>query len=259
MSTQGRFVWYELMTTDPDRARGFYGELFNWKTIENPDFPGYKMLANGEAPFAGSMQLPEQAQKMGAPSHWVAYIAVDDVDAKAEEVKSLGGKVYVPANDIPKVGRFAVVADPQGAVFALFKGEGEMPEKSGQAGLGEYCWHELMATDQAAAVDFYGKIAGWTKGQAMSMGEAGTYQMINRGDKTFGGIAVLPPEAQKGGVPAHWLQYVVVEDINKSVARAEELGGTKLHGPIPVPGGQVAIFKDPTDAVFGMWAGEAQN
>src|SRR5262245_48248110 len=120
--SKGRFVWYELMTTDTGAAKAFYGKVAGWKTQDMP-MPGmtYTMLLAGETAMGGLMDLPEASRKMGVPPNWMGYVAVDDVDASAAQAKRLGGNVNVPPTDIPDVGRFAVISDPQTAVIALFK------------------------------------------------------------------------------------------------------------------------------------------
>lgn len=117
-SSSGRFVWYELMTTDPVAAERFCARVVGW-TAADAGMPGikYKLLSAGGHPIAGLMALPPEAG--GMPPCWTGYVAVEDVDAKATEIAVAGGRVLRPADDIPGVGRFAVVADPQGAMFAL--------------------------------------------------------------------------------------------------------------------------------------------
>ena len=110
----GRFVWHELMTTDPKAAIAFYTEVVGWKTQEW-EGGGYTMWLGSQGPLGGTMPLPDKAKQMGAPPHWTSNVEVADVDATVARVKKLGGKVYVEPENIPKIGRFAVIADPQGA------------------------------------------------------------------------------------------------------------------------------------------------
>src|SRR5262249_39791434 len=126
---QGQFVWYELMTTNTKAAKDFYGKVVGWSGQDMP-MPGmtYTLLSAGATQVAGLMDLPEDAKKMNTPPSWVGYIGVDDVDATTKKIKSLGGAVYVEPKDIPNIGRFAVVADPQKAAFALFKGQSPPPQ-----------------------------------------------------------------------------------------------------------------------------------
>lgn len=122
VSHAGRFIWRELMTTDAPAARSFYSALFDWTSSEmDMGMPEPYVLfgqADREDPTAGCMKVPME----GIPSHWLDYITVDDVDAGLKQVVSLGGKAVTEGMDIPDMGRFAVVEDSNGAVFALFTG-----------------------------------------------------------------------------------------------------------------------------------------
>ena len=102
----GRFVWHELMTTDPSGAIAFYTEVIGWKTEEFPDSVGpepYTMWVSSQGSMGGVMTLPEAAKKMGAPPHWMGHVSVDDVDATVAKVKAAGGKIHVPPTEIPKL------------------------------------------------------------------------------------------------------------------------------------------------------------
>jgi uncharacterized protein len=120
MPANGAFCWNELATTDLESAQNFYKTLLGWEIKESNASGGgmvYNEIVVGGQSVGGLFQMgPEFGQ---IPSHWMAYVAVDDVDAKARQVWELGGKVCVPPTDIPKVGRFCVVNDPTGATLAL--------------------------------------------------------------------------------------------------------------------------------------------
>ena len=126
---QGDFVWYELCTTDPAAAADFYAQVVGW-TVKTVGLPGidYTLACLGDRPVAGIMTLPPE--QMPPRPVWFGYIAVDDVDAKAEEIEAAGGRIHKAPQDIPTIGRFAVVADPQGAVFMLFKGSASRRRRS---------------------------------------------------------------------------------------------------------------------------------
>src|SRR5216684_1342439 len=115
---QSSFVWYELMSTDVAAAKPFYANVVGWKTEDMP-MPGmtYTILSAGDTQVGGMMTLPKDAAAAGMKPSWVSYIDVDDVDSAASKVQGLGGRIYAAPTDIPNVGRFAVVADPQGAIF----------------------------------------------------------------------------------------------------------------------------------------------
>ena len=250
---RGKFVWYELMTTDPDAATDFYQGVIGWgaQAWEGGETP-YTMWTVGERPVGGMMQLPEEAQAQGAPPHWLAYVGTPDVDATVARASELGGSVIVPPTDLPDVGRFAVVADPLGAVFAVFTPGGEHPMPSGAPQSGEFSWHELATTDYEAAFDFYHDLFGWDKAEAMDMGEAGIYQMygLPGSEHPLGGMFNKPPEMP--GPPA-WLCYTTVDDVTPTSERVKELGGQVLNGPMEVPGGDmIAMCLDPQGAMFAV-------
>ncbi len=120
MPAHGTFCWNELGTTDVEAAKKFYTELLGW-TLKAGDMGPmiyHEISANG-MPVGGIYQMgPEFG---GAPSHWMPYVAVEDVDASVKRVEELGGKVCIPPSDIPNVGRFSVINDPTGATFSLIK------------------------------------------------------------------------------------------------------------------------------------------
>jgi len=248
---QGRFVWYELMARDTEAAKAFYTKVVGWSTQDGP-VPGmaYTMFTDGQTPVGGLMAQPEDARKMGAPPSWIGYVAVGDVDATAERIKRLGGAVHVPPTDIPNVGRFSVVADPQSAVFALFHSpntrDAPLPEPGAPGHVG---WHELSAADWQKAFAFYSELFGWQKGDSMDMGAMGTYQIFSVGGQAVGGMMNKPAMVP---VP-NWLYYINVADIDAAIDRVKTGGGQILNGPMQVPGGSWIIQgKDPQGAMFAL-------
>jgi predicted enzyme related to lactoylglutathione lyase len=254
------FVWYDLLTSDPDAATGFYGELIGWGTQpwEGGSQP-YLMWTNGENPMGGVMQLPEDAAKAGAPPHWLAYVATPDTKATVARATELGACVLVQPTDIPEAGQFAVLQDPQGATFAVYTSAQDSPGAEFTPAIGEFSWHELATTDYEAAFDFYHKLFDWDQTESMDMGEAGTYQMYGAqgSGKSSGGMFNKP--AEMPGPPA-WLFYVKVEDVNAAVEKVKELGGQVLNGPMEVPGGDmVAQCMDPQGAAFALHSSAASS
>ena len=249
----GRFVWYELMTTDIAGARDFYTKVVGWEAKDS-HMSGmeYWMFHAGSEGIGGMMTLPEEAKAMGAPPHWLGYVAVKDVDASAAQVTAASGRIYVPPTDIPNVGRFAVVADPQGAVIALFKGSMEAPPETSNPmeTAGHVGWHELYAAEWSSAFDFYAKLFGWVKKDAMDMGPAGTYQIYGTPDVTLGGMMNKIPEMP---VP-NWSYYFNVGNIDEAVDRVKAGGGQVIMGPMEVPGGGFVIKGiDPQGAHFSLF------
>lgn len=125
--TTGVFCWVELNTTDTAGAKTFYTSLFGWNKTDIPisDTEVYTMVQVGDKQVGAISKLQEDAVKMGTPPNWFNYIAVDNADLMAAKAKELGGKVMREPTDIPP-GRFAILQDPQGAYFAILKGNDEM-------------------------------------------------------------------------------------------------------------------------------------
>lgn len=250
-SARGRFVWHELMTHDVAAAAAFYGRVVGLDTEPWGEGGGYLMWKTPSgAAIGGVMTLPEEAKAMGAPPHWFGNVCVPDVDAAAARVAGLGGKVLRPAESMPGVGRFAVVADPAGATLAFYRPEGEAPGHAGMPTHGEISWSELMSGDPAAAWAFYEGTVGWVKTEAMEMGpEMGSYQMFGpAAGVTIGGYMKSMP-----GMPSAWLYYFHVPDLDGAMATAKELGATLIYGPQEIPGGdRVAALVDPQGAAFAL-------
>jgi hypothetical protein len=252
-NTTGRFIWHELTTPDPKRALAFYGELFAWKAQEIDMGPmgKYTMLKAGEHDVGGMVALDG---KSGAPPHWQAYVTAD-VDAATKRAQTLGAKVHVPPTDIPNVGRFSVIADPQGAVIAPFRSNDERAELTGLPPLGTFCWDELITTDPKAALKFYEDVLGWTHDE-MDMGPMGTYYMVKRGDKQAAGIM----KAQDPSAPPFWLSYVVVDDVDGATKRGEGLKAKVIVPPADIPNiGRFSILSDPLGAVFATFKGTGKQ
>jgi uncharacterized protein len=251
----GQFVWYDLMTRDEAAAIAFYKEVAGWGTQPFDGPKPYTMFTNGGTPLGGVMQTPPSGPG-SAPPNWLPHVAVRDVDATVAQVKSLGGTVHHGPQDIPNVGRFAVIQDPQGAFISVYASSTGAPEPGGVPKVGEFSWHELTTTDQHAAWDFYSTLFGWKKMESMPMGPGSDYQMFGPADQMVGGMYNRLPEM--GAVPPNWLCYIRVDDITRAVDAIKRLGGKIMNGPMEVPGGdQVAMGFDPQGAAFGVHAKKA--
>ena len=251
-SNRGRFVWYDLMTPDPEAAKAFYTAVAGWGT-QLFESMSYTMWTAGENPVGGIMKLPDEAVAGGAQPHWLAYVSVTDVDAITARAQELGGKVLVPPTDIPTIGRYSVIADPQGASIATYKSESAAQEApAAMPPVGDFSWHELATTDPEAAFSFYSELFGWEKTSAMDMGEMGVYQMFgpNGTGMPFGGVFPKPKEMP--GPPA-WLHYARVPDANAVVEAVNKNGGKVLMGPHEVPGGDLIVqIMDPQGGMFAV-------
>lgn len=249
--TTGRFVWHELHTTDRPKASKFYSTLLGWETKEVPMGPGepYTLCLMNGKDHAG---ITKSMAPAGVPSHWIPYIAVDDVDKSAAKVTELGGKILMAPTDIPNVGRFAPVMDPQGAPFALYKGQNPYPEEPATPPVSAFCWEELMTSDPEAAAKFYSTLLGYTV-ESKDMGPMGTYRILKRGDRQTAGIMKLPPGAPPRSA---WLEYIHVADVDGSLRNAKEIGATQLMPPMDIPNiGRFAVLGDPTGAAVALFKG----
>jgi uncharacterized protein len=218
-NTHGKFVWYDVMTTDTKAAESFYRNVIGWEAKDSgmPD-SSYTLFSVGSTMVGGLMPIPEAARKAGVGPAWMGYIGVDDVDACARHVKSAGGAIRREPEDIPGIGRFAVCSDPHGAGFMLFKGTSDQAPAPASAGTpGHVGWrvYQIFAIDGAPA----------------------------------GGMMTKMPE-----LPApFWLYYFNVEAVDAAAARVKNGGGKIANGPLEVPGGSwiVQCF-DPQGAMFAL-------
>lgn len=246
----GSFVWYDLMTTDRKAAEAFYKDVVSWDMADSgmPDRQ-YTILSKGNGQVGGLMPIPKEAMDCGAKPMWTGYIGVADVDAAVEDLKAKGGSVKRPPEDIPGVGRFAVVADPGGAAFNLFTYKSSETPTASMAP-GQVGWRELSAADGPKAYEFYSQMFGWTKTEAMDMGDLGVYQLFAAGGKdAVGGIMTKMADMP---MPM-WLFYFVVGNIDAAVERVKKAGGQVINGPMEVPGGAWIIQGiDPQGALFAL-------
>jgi hypothetical protein len=248
-ANNGRFVWYEQLAKDTKKSIDFYTQVMGWKTEVFKELNDYVMWVSEQGPLGGVMKLPDEAAQMGMPPHWMAHVQVENVDTTAAQVKKLGGKVYKEPTDIPNVGRFAIVADPQGAVLSIFTPSNPMTLHD-TSKTGEFCWNELLTSDSAAAFNFYSQIFGWKNLQDMDMGPMGTYRVFGVGDKQLGGMMTTP----KGSpMPPNWMYYTETPDLDAAIGRATKNGAKVMNGPMEVPGGgRIAQMMDPQGAAFAL-------
>jgi predicted enzyme related to lactoylglutathione lyase len=245
----GQFVWYELTTPDVDGAKKFYPRFTNWGTQRFDE--NYTTFTTGGLPIAGIFRLNDEMRGQGIPPNWMPYVEVNDVDASAAQAKSLGATITAGPDDIPGTGRFAVVQDPQGAVFGIYKSNTQSNAWDGTNTIDRFSWHELMTSDHEQASKFYSALFGWEKISEMDMGAgAGMYYMYGLNGKMYGGMFTTPPEM--AGMHPFWLVYIHVKDVAKAVAIATKNGATIQRPQMDIPGGSIAILGDPQGAGFAL-------
>jgi predicted enzyme related to lactoylglutathione lyase len=233
----GRFVWFEYLTPEPAKAQGFFGELYGWTKKEMPTPTGgtYTMFAAGDDTIGG---YPPRMPGMPPHSHWLSHLQVTDARATVAKIKSLGGSIKLEPVDMG-MGTYAVVADPHGAVFALWQpakaeGTGDFRGKPGA-----FVWNELSTPDPEKASAFYAAIGGFTV-EKMDMGPGGTYYLLNADGKGRAGMM-----KQSEGQPIAWLPYVQVASADTTSAKATKLGAKTIVPPTDIPNvGRFSIFLD---------------
>ena len=241
----GTFCWFECGSTDAAKDKSFYTELFGWNSAE-ASMPGdmgtYTLLKKGQEDVAGLYQL-SGPQFEGVPSHWMTYVAVEDVDETAKRATSLHGKILREPLDIPGVGRIAILQDPTGAWIAIAR----FDQHPGTSSLGPLGWSELATTDTAKAEAFYTKLFDW-KAKPDPKNQYTEFQV---GGRSIGGMMALEPHGTD--TPPHWLPYVMVEDCDRMARKAADLGARVLVPATDMAGvGRFAVFADPTGATLAI-------
>ncbi|HEY2719025.1 MAG TPA: VOC family protein [Solirubrobacteraceae bacterium] len=250
--TPGTFCWVDLTSPDQPASKAFYEALFGWEAQDMPvddDGAVYSIMQLDGKDVAAIAPQPQQQREAGVPPLWNSYVSVEDADATLARATELGATAHAPAFDVFDVGRMAVIQDPQGAFFELWQPKRRFGAAYVNAP-GAFCWNELMSSDIDASTSFYGDLFGWTFEPFEASPQP--YQMIKNGEAGNGGITVLP----QPGMPPSWLVYFGVEDVEQSLAKVEQLGGSKLFGPQDIQIATIAIAQDPQGAVFALYAGE---
>lgn len=235
--------WVELSTSDIPAAASFYAALFGWRcaTDPRPEAGGYTMARLGEAAVAALTP----GRQPGQSAAWTVSFSTRDADAVASKVTSAGGNLLAGPTDVFEMGRFALLADPEGAVFSLWQpGTFAGAELLGEPGaLG---WVELSTRDTERALSFYPSVLGWT----VKAGESYTHWGVGGAD--FGGMMAMD-ERFEPEVPPYWLPYFVVGDVDATAATALSAGGDLLLPPTSIPDGpRIAVLRDPQGAPFGI-------
>ncbi len=240
----GKFVWFDLFTTDMTAASNFYDALFGWEFKRTNEInPAVKTIYQNGKPIANMIG------RNGEPgqSKWLPYMSVEDVDASVVVTKNNGGSEYKPARELPDRGRIAVILDPQGAAVALLTSSSGDPQGNAFAS-NHWLGCELWTTDVDGAAAFYQKLVGYDV-DLINVHEKVEYRMLSRNGKRRGGIVSIPWKTVK----PEWIPYITVDKVLQTVIKAQELGGKVLLTPdMSVKEGRVAIIADPTGAVFGI-------
>ncbi len=256
---KGSFIWYELMTSDPDAAARFYDAVAGW-TIAGASDPqaggmDYRHITRPDGGSGGGvLRLGADMIAHGAQPCWLGYLQVADVDAAASAIVADGGAVLMPAMDLP-VGRMAMVNDPQGVAFYIMAPKpppGMEDAKSDvydRHKVGHVSWNELFTTDLEAAKAFYSRHFDFEFNTSMPMGPMGDYCFIDHQGEGIGAVMQKPPHVPVPG----WNYYIRVADIDAAAAAVTANGGQVLRPPMEVPGGDWAMnAMDPQGAAFAL-------
>jgi uncharacterized protein len=244
----GTPCWADLGVADIPLARDFYAGLFGWSIREGPpESGGYSMCELGGRAVAG---IGPKAGPPDAPSVWTTYLATDDADETASEIKAAGGDMLAEPFDVMDVGRMGIALDPAGAAFGVWQarrhtGFGVANEP------GSVCWNEQLSREFDRSKAFYHAVFGYDYGDMSSADFQ--YATIELGSQVVGGIGALGPAAADE-VPAHWSTYFAVADTDAALARVAELGGTVLRPAWDTPYGRMAVVSDDQGAVFSLLA-----
>jgi predicted enzyme related to lactoylglutathione lyase len=236
----GKFVWHEQVSDDPKQAQDFYTQLFGWELEQfKPGEVDYAMIASGGTTHGGFGKRMEQAP----PPHWLGHVQVESVDRTIEKAKAAGGTVAFGPMDMPDVGRFAIVGDPQGAYVSAYQ-----PAGDGPAAAGVFVWDELVTSDVEGAKRFYGEVFGWTPEE---MGEEyGGYVIFKSGDAQVAGVM----QRRDSSTQPLWIPYVGTSDVDATLEKAKGLGASLHIEPMDIPAvGRIAVLGDPQGAAFGLF------
>ncbi len=258
-SDRGAFVWYELMTPDPAGAKAFYDAVVGWTIQADAQLIGaseYRMIGRGDGGHAGGvLTLTPTMQGQGGQPGWVGYIHHPDVDAAVATITAAGGAVHMAPSTMEGVGRMAMVADPQGAVFYIMDPTPPAGQADATSTVFDYAkpqhvrWNELQTDDPAAAVELYCELFGWRQEGAMAMGELGDYQFLHRGEGMIGAVMPRMPGVPRSG----WSFYIGVEDIDRAAEAVTATGGMRLGEIQEIPGGEFSLHvMDPQGAAIGL-------
>jgi len=246
----GAPCWVELLTSEPEKAGAFYGELFGWQAERTgEEYGGYVNFSKDGVPVAGCMRNDGES---GAPDVWSVYLASDDVKATVDGAVANGGQVLVPPVDVMDLGSRALVSDAGQAAIGIWQprthnGFGVLGEQ------GAPSWFELHTRDYEDSVRFYREVFHWDTHVASEVPEF-RYTTQGAGESQLAGImdarAFLPE-----GVPAHWSVYFGVDDADAALAKITLLGGAVVQPAMDTPFGRLAQAADPTGALFKLIAG----
>jgi len=250
----GTFSWTELITSDQDAAKKFYGAVLGWGYEDNdmPDDAGVYSMGTVDGNHVAGM-----VKNTNMPPHWNSYVAVESADDAANKAKEGGANIMMEPFDVMEAGRMAVIQDPSGAMFSIWEAR-DHPGAGLVNAHGAMTWNDLQTHDIEKAVEFYTELFGWEVAPLTEDDSDSDRMVIKNGERLNGGMAKMPEELGTE-VPPHWLTYFAVDDIDAATAAIGESGGEVIAGPLDIPAGKLAVAADPQGAVFGVFAGDLDD
>lgn len=243
----GEFCWVDLNSHDMHDAKQFYADLFGWQSIDfdTQGGPPYVGFMNSGRNIAGLGEMSAEMKAQGIPPTWNCYVRVEDCASAEALACKLGAQVIAPTMQVFDAGRLAFLADPTGAVFALW----EPRQHRGAQAWGDDktpCWCELATREIEGARAFYEGLFGWRCNEFP--GTPSKYYVANVGEAMTGGLLQMTKEW--GEMPAHWSVYFHVADVDATVARCNQLGGKICFPPFDAGVGRIAGCNDRQGAFF---------
>ena len=240
---EGNFVWHDLLTDDVERAKDFYGSLFNWKFETSTFGEKFYVTIKHDGNSIGGIIYVEELEEEVEYSQWVGSLSVADVDKAADIFKAADCEFFIEPTDYSNRGRLALVRDPQGAILSILKSSTGDPER--EPIINRWLWNDLWTDDIEGAVTFYNNLVGFEK-KSLSEDANSNYSLFTINEKPKAGLIKIPFP----NVRPNWVPYIAVDNAKEIINKAIELGGRILLEPEGVREGKVAIIADPTGAAF---------
>lgn len=241
----GKFIWFELAAVDVQKQKNFYGAVFGWQFQNiSQTKEQYTIIKNDDHQIAGLFQIePRSDARAGAL--WIGLLSVTDPAKAISIVKNAGGAVHTPATTMAKRGTYALLRDPEGALFGILKSDsGDPPDRETQTG--DFLWLDLYARDIRHAAAFYQQLAGY---EIVDDEQGKKRKFLRAAGRFRAGIVPLPDEANRSG----WLPYVKVDDVAATLKRVEAAGGHIMVAPDKsLLNGNLAVFADPLGGIIGI-------
>ena len=242
----GKFVWRDLVTENPDAIKPFYAALFGWEFEEARALGAPYTLVKSGGQYIAGISRTARSQPEQPVSQWLSFMSVADVDRAADQTRAAGGSIVAGPLDLPRIGRGAVVVDPDGAPLGLLRSRIGDPVDTPTPAVNRFLWTEHLSRDPQASADFYAALVGFEV-RKIEIGGKPYWVLVKGRDRA--GLLRNPIAVDR----PIWLAYVRVEDPAALAARAAQLGGRVLLAPrSDLRNGTMALIADPSGAVLAL-------